>query len=586
MKKYLFIAAAAAFAACTNDTLIEPNRVPETQEIGIGFGTSMNNMTRAENSTGDHGAELENYHKTMRIWGYKNVKNNPGTATTTTYKSTPVFDATSSSDLYAKSIATWDNSNPEPFTAADDWVYSPVRYWDKTATNYDFHAAAPDKDFAATPAVIDWKWNQAMADASKTWDAAAADGKGAGYFTLGDASHLFKLTGESLPINKEVSGQTNDVFGKGTNKDVDLMIADDVLNENPALHTATANSHVDFHFNHILSRLNIGVKIGTGITVTTDASSSKASKVVEGEVLLKAVEVYNVVMDGYFNENLAVAGTSGITSDELKAGTNLRWTLGTTKSGVSSNPVIGFPNKEVTGNEDNDGNNGQLNLSMEFGYNATWTYTKDLPKMVFQGLMIPQVAGYEDIAVDGSNITSSTTEPYIKIVYTLDGEEYTSYYNLAAAFSNTSSAYTTTDGCNIIKNGGEYVLVQVTPASTTGGTPTITYYGATGTYPALTKGNEISDVYFVNAAGDKWWNSSWEELTSAPTNGTSIQVNSSNGLDYVLRSEVGGECDITFCEGWQNNLWITINPTAILFDAEVYKWADKYSSASPYLTVE
>ena len=42
-----------------------------------------------------------------------------------------------------------------------------------------------------------------------------------------------------------------------------------------------------------------------------------------------------------------------------------------------------------------------------------------------------------------------------------------------------------------------------------------------------------------------------------------------------LTKQAYGVYDITFCEGWQNNLWITIDPILILFEADVYEWATK-----------
>lgn len=43
---------------------------------------------------------------------------------------------------------------------------------------------------------------------------------------------------------------------------------------------------------------------------------------------------------------------------------------------------------------------------------------------------------------------------------------------------------------------------------------------------------------------------------------------------YNLAHAFVGETDTKFCEGWQNTLNITIDATAINFDAEVFQWAD------------
>ena len=75
MKKYLFIAAAATLAACTQDTLIDDTKVPDTKEVAIGFGTGMNNITRAEaeNSSATKKNDLSIYHNSFYVWGNKAV---------------------------------------------------------------------------------------------------------------------------------------------------------------------------------------------------------------------------------------------------------------------------------------------------------------------------------------------------------------------------------------------------------------------------------------------------------------------------------------------------------------------------------
>ena len=298
------------------------------------------------------------------------------------------------------------------------------------------------------------------------------------------------------------------------------MIAEDVVNYNAYSSTAgtisTTSQRVNFSFIHILSRFNIGVKIGNDIaikyaqlvdpefgnckvyenTTDTDLAGKKIymddagdfyilsdaggvlytvgtdnhdivatpvydkSKPTEGVVTLKELSIVNVYMGGDFDESVAPVATGSIA----------RWPEAELTEKIIATSKLGFPNTEV---ENEKGvKNAVMNLSADFTSTDEIEFTKDDYKLVFQGLMIPQAAAVETINLDGSNIASATA-PYIKIVYTIDDETFTYYYNLATIFT------------------------------------------ASGSDPA----------------------------------------------------------DLNFYEGWQNNLWITIDPKAILFDASVYKWA-------------
>ena len=50
----------------------------------------------------------------------------------------------------------------------------------------------------------------------------------------------------------------------------------------------------------------------------------------------------------------------------------------------------------------------------------------------YQGLVVPQTIKYEKVDIFGN---TTYTQPYLKISYTIDGEPFTYYYNLAAAFN-------------------------------------------------------------------------------------------------------------------------------------------------------
>ena len=503
MKKY-WILAVAALAACNNETLVETQEVAPEKDVAIAFGTDINKLTRAENSdaTGENG--LEAYHKTFRVWGYKNVEVETGKLT-----SIEAFKGTGD----ATSVVTWKTSGvTEPFTAAGDWTYSPLRFWDKTAANYDFHAASPE-------------------DAG--WVATKADNSELTVGTLTFKKTGATVSGESLKFDytavadKKVTGQPDDAFAT----DVDLMIAEDET----ILPPFSQDKRVDFHFSHILSRFNIGVK-------TTLTSPNV--------VVLKSLEVYNMKSKGDFDE------ATDLGTEVLSKGTIKRW------DNLSTPLKVGYPNTEVS--------TADMTLTSDVTLNSKTATPADY-KLVYQGLVIPQTVKYQDdLKQNGSNAGSSS-EPYVKIVYTLNGEEFTSFYNLASIFSTVNAnvegeygttCYTTLPDIFVYANAGNYYYSDGTQV------PNYAYY-KDGKYYSSDLSSGLVEIFLQ---GDGTFKDAAGETYAAAI---CIQLNEDNTVRTQKRSEVDGECDIDFCEGWQNNLWITISPEAILFDASVYEWATK-----------
>lgn len=571
MKKYLFFAAAVAITACTNDTLIDDTKVPDTKEVAIGFATGTNNLTRAENSSATKTSALETYHQNFSVWGYKNIKD--GSAT---LQATKVFNGTIANGTALSGQIAWvEDTDP----TKSDWKYAPTRYWDKTATNYDFYAAAPTKDFAATPASIGWVLNE-VTGASGTPTVTELQAEHGRYFTLAGV----EIKGESLPLatttdtEKKVTGQTDDVFGKGTtNKDVDLMIATNIIS-----YKNYTKDRVHFFFNHILSRLNIGVKTTVKYVETTDEQS----------LILKAVKVYNMYSKGNFDESKA-----GIATDpKLADGTVARWVDATSGSVSPSQQttVFGFPNDEVKLKISTD----KFDIAKELTYTkGTGTSSTDATakwedyKLVYQGLVIPQTVAYDGgLLLDGSNAVAAdgsvtASAPYLYIEYELNGETYKSYYNLAALFNGSMLAYTTANGYKAYKTDktetdGTYAFkkdedfVDYTENGISG-------YGfkcSDGTFYAANK-QEIEK----NTTDNKWYYKGTDNEVTEPT--TWILWDEYHNLIPVTNAEVSSveKKNVDFCEGWQNNLWITINPTSIQFDADVYEWSTKWDSG---VTVE
>lgn len=182
----MIAAAAALFVACAGNDVI--NEIVD-EEIAIGFeGKYVNKETRAEINQ-DWFKQTTNH---FGVYGYK------GTF-----------------QLFNKEDVSWDGN---------DWVHSTVRFWDKSATNYNFYAYAPY-----------------------------------------EASHSFaadkKFSFTSIPVIKDI-----------TEANADIAIATPITSMSYGNCTQTevaghGEGHVEFDFNHILSKLAFKVKTSVDPTV-------------------------------------------------------------------------------------------------------------------------------------------------------------------------------------------------------------------------------------------------------------------------------------------------------------------------------
>lgn len=245
MKKNYFMLAAATmmFAACAETELVNENAVEGTPQA-IGFETFANKATRAENSSAGYtNGVMSQHHDKFAVWAYKN------TSDALVFKNTEI--------------------------TSSDYSYSPTRYWDKTATKYEFYAAAPKE---TTPA---WEFVENTTNKDKAY---------------------FKLTDATLAATNFVTIPSTNLITtfKGLSGDVDWMIADKcpVINTN----FAETTYKVQLNFIHILSRLNIIVK-----------KSQTAPTITLNSVIVKGLN-----LKGSFNENEAEAdGTGKINRWEL-----------------------------------------------------------------------------------------------------------------------------------------------------------------------------------------------------------------------------------------------------------------------------
>ena len=244
MKKNYFMLAATTMmlAACAQtDVVNEVNMVDEPQAIG--FETFAQKLTRAENNQTDYSDDLEKHHTSFNVYAGKSVKG----ATQAVYSNT------------SEGTVNFGNSS---------WTASPLKYWDKTATEYYFYAGAP--------ANAAWEFAMTTADDYST-----------GYLEYPN----FSLAGENLA---DGSNTRKDSWKDDrTTNDVDLMIAAPKTVVR-ADYNKTSPDVVNMQFNHILSRLNILVKKGNNIAS-------------DQELKLKSLDVFNLKSIGSFDESKKIA---------------------------------------------------------------------------------------------------------------------------------------------------------------------------------------------------------------------------------------------------------------------------------------
>ena len=206
MKKFVLGFGLALLAVgCSNEVLVEEQQNPQEEvQTPISFATFADKQVRSQSVL------MEDYHNTIAVYG---VKENVTVQT-----------------VFNNVTLTYT-----PGGTPNDWAYSPLRYWDKQAT-YEFIAFAP----ASAP----------MAYVLHT------DGKvTGGHFQTSDP---YTLVGQNLQ-NGTSNEEIYTGFTGGTGKDTDIMLAPMV----PA--NGTTKGIVNFNFYHILSKLNVAVKLNASL---------------------------------------------------------------------------------------------------------------------------------------------------------------------------------------------------------------------------------------------------------------------------------------------------------------------------------
>lgn len=210
--------AATLFVACAgNDTFKEV----EIQDVAIGFSSqAVNKVTRAEITLG----QLKTVGQAFGVYGFKGVAGTEGTT-----------------NLFTNEKVTYQNVS----TGYDDWRHPTVRFWDKSASNYNFYAYAPYGAY------------------NVTWD----NSKG------------FSFTG--LPIIQLIGNNNADIVVANAQEGYSYAkcATDHTANgfnsaEHPT-HDDPANGYVPFIFNHVLSKLSFKVKTHADYSATAKFTVKK-----------------------------------------------------------------------------------------------------------------------------------------------------------------------------------------------------------------------------------------------------------------------------------------------------------------------
>ena len=270
MKKYLFVIAATALviAGCSNNDTLRKDIQDNTETIS--FTSYTNKLTRAtENSDASYSWHFFNHHTTFQVWGYKNTSE------------TAVFDG----DVVT---VTQNTANVDGQAAADNsytYTYSPLRFWDKAATTYEYYAAAPSG--------TDGGWTF-VPDNITAANIITVAGQNKGYFTTSST-----LT----PANLSTASNLVYTTSFKNSGDIDKLIA-----EKKTVPYASFKTEVDLLFMHILSRLNITIKADEDLV-------APANNVNKQEIIMTSLLVKNLKAAGNFSE----------AEDPVATGTIARW---------------------------------------------------------------------------------------------------------------------------------------------------------------------------------------------------------------------------------------------------------------------
>lgn len=532
MKKELFLLATAAtlFAACTNtEDFRDVSYLQNAENDGsIDFNSFIDKtvMTKAENSSALYTQSFKAHHNDFAVWGFK-TGTNAGQVFGSALAGSPKTSATGTTVTVGGTVA-------EP-----TYIYSPLRFWDKSALGYYFFAVAPAQINNAAWAIFH------EGNTPNT----------TGYFTASGVT----LTGKNL---RDLAAATTNATGAPGDLQNNFNGSDEIDRLIAAPCEITPNRYsgkVHLNFIHILSKLNISIK--------KDASLNDFT------VTLKEFGVYYMPGTGDFDESKANADGTGKIA---------RWDL--TPYETSS---VYNVDKKIN----------YLALTENSTYSTSGLGVTGDAQYIVESLVIPQNISYERVALDGAghNATPEQAATYftdyaayvaarpfeapeltqekfaelLPILFNNTGTAEAPVYSLKTfeqyKLNDGYGAKTETDWKNDLKKIEKTPYRPAVEAYTAVANTSKPYFKITYTIKGGTGDSEYTETF-----------TSYYNLVAAFKNYDN-DGHQSNGSAIAE-----GEDKIAFNEGWQNTLHITINPTAIEFTADVAEWADTYNPSPIY----
>ena len=425
MKRNILIIAATALvlAGCSDVDTLKKDVQNNNNEAGeaIGFTSYTQKITRAENSGAAYSWNFYNHQESFRVWAYKNPNN---TYTDQVFNGV-VIDATRDGDA------------PNYVYDFEYHVAGQARFWDKAASNYEFYAAAPADGSSETNG--DWQFI--------TTGITSYANQNKGYFETTSTLSGVNLRASTSDASKITSLSESTSSFKGTT-DIDKLIAAPCSGNYKSFIDPSDNTKhiVQLSFIHILSKMNVTVKKDEELDPKT--------------VKLLSIEFFNLKNKGEFSES----------TDPVSTGTYGRWD-NVAKAQVNSADVV-YSYVSADGDDEGTEPDGVV-------------LSKDASGKIYfiESLVIPQAIETETVDYDGTvpailytmaeyntvhandqdfeaytdqatydadnsidkvktaaHKVNADSKPYFVITYTIDGELFESYHNLAVSFKKANDA--------------------------------------------------------------------------------------------------------------------------------------------------
>ena len=536
MKKELLLIAAAAtmLTACVNtedyrDLNIQQDSV---NDGSIGFAPFAEKLTKAENSSALYTQSFLAHHSTFDVWGFKT--------------------GTNAGQVFGTALASGTSTVGTTVTVAGEsllaptYTYSPLRFWDKSASAYYFFAVAPSKIGGNNWA----KFHQGST--ANTTGYFTADGVALNGVNLRDlaAATTYATGAPKATLENNFNGTT----------EIDRLIAAPCV-VLPNRYNVANPDKVHLNFIHILSKLNVSIK--------------KDAVLNDFTVTLKEFGVYYVPATGDFDESKADADGSGKIA---------RWDL----TNYKTSNVYDVTKKT-----------NYIALNANSTYQTNGLPVTGTPNYIIESLVIPQNISYERVALDGGvhDATSEAVATYFtdyalyaaarpKEAPELTKAEFDELLPILFVNSGTAEAPV----YNTLKTFDQYKANENYSTKTDAdwkadlkkieNTP---YRPAVAAYTAVANTSQPYFMIKYTITGGSGATEYTETFTSyynlvAAFKNFDNDGHQSDGTTAIPDADK----TLAFNEGWQNTLNITIKPKAIEFTADVAEWADTYNPSPIY----